>query len=172
MHLNITKTRLYNFDPLKPHFNIVKLGFTAVYIIFLIFANKHRLWVLTSIHSLCFEQKYKKKCQKFYLKTFQFFWVVKFSIYLNRLVFVMNRAKTLCWKFWLPFSKRDFFNVHVYVSLVYENLSKSDCFLKDITKTYLFKYTEHFITKKWNFSDKKFWYFFIFLFKTKIVGTR
>ena len=26
--LNITKTRLYNFDPLKPHFYIVKLGFT------------------------------------------------------------------------------------------------------------------------------------------------
>ena len=24
----IMKTRLYNFDPLKPHFYIVKLGFT------------------------------------------------------------------------------------------------------------------------------------------------
>ena len=32
----IMKTRLYNFDPLKPHFYIVKLGFTGVYIIFLI----------------------------------------------------------------------------------------------------------------------------------------
>ena len=32
----ITKTRLYNFDPLKPHFYIVKQGFTGVYIIFLI----------------------------------------------------------------------------------------------------------------------------------------
>ena len=31
----ITKTCLYNFDPLKPHFYIVKLGFTWVYIIFL-----------------------------------------------------------------------------------------------------------------------------------------
>ena len=30
----ITKTCLYNFDPLKPHFYIVKLGFTGVYIIF------------------------------------------------------------------------------------------------------------------------------------------
>ena len=37
---NITKTCLYNFDPLKPHFNIVKLGFTGVDIIFLIFAKK------------------------------------------------------------------------------------------------------------------------------------
>ena len=43
---HITKTRLYNFDPLKPHFYIVKLGFTGVYFIFLISAQKHRLWVL------------------------------------------------------------------------------------------------------------------------------
>ena len=35
----ITKTHLYNFDPLKPHFYIVKLGFTGVYIIFLISAQ-------------------------------------------------------------------------------------------------------------------------------------
>ena len=35
-HKVITKTCLYNFDPLKPHFYIVKLGFTGVYIIFLI----------------------------------------------------------------------------------------------------------------------------------------
>ena len=42
----ITKTYLYNFDPLKPYFYIAKLGFTGVYIIFLISAKKHRLWVL------------------------------------------------------------------------------------------------------------------------------
>ena len=35
----ITKTRLYNFDPLKPHLDIVKLGLTGVYIIFLISAQ-------------------------------------------------------------------------------------------------------------------------------------
>ena len=56
----------YNFDPLKPHFYIVKLGFTGVYIIFVISTQKHRLWVpvdeavLTSTHNLCFEQKYEK----------------------------------------------------------------------------------------------------------------
>ena len=32
---NITKTCLYNADHFKPHFYIVKLGFTVVYIIFL-----------------------------------------------------------------------------------------------------------------------------------------
>ena len=36
---SIKKTCLYNFDPLKPHFYIVKLGFTGVYIIFLISAQ-------------------------------------------------------------------------------------------------------------------------------------
>ena len=35
----ISKTRLYTFDPLKPHFYTVKLGFTGVYINFLIYAN-------------------------------------------------------------------------------------------------------------------------------------
>ena len=36
---HITRTYLYYFDPLKPHFYIVKLGFTGVYIIFLISAQ-------------------------------------------------------------------------------------------------------------------------------------
>ena len=35
----ITKTYLYNADPRKPHFYIVKLGFTGVYIILLISAK-------------------------------------------------------------------------------------------------------------------------------------
>ena len=42
---DIKKTYLYNLDPLKPHFYIVKLGFTGVDIIFVISAQKHRLWV-------------------------------------------------------------------------------------------------------------------------------
>ena len=46
--LHIMKTHLYSFDPLKPHSYIVKLGFTEVYIIFLISAQKHRLWVLVT----------------------------------------------------------------------------------------------------------------------------
>ena len=35
----ITKTSLYNFDPPKLHFYIVKLGFTGVYNIFFISAK-------------------------------------------------------------------------------------------------------------------------------------
>ena len=36
---DITKTYLYTFDLLKPHFHIVKLGFTGICIIFLISAQ-------------------------------------------------------------------------------------------------------------------------------------
>ena len=79
---------LYNFNPHKPQFYIVKLGFTGVYIIFLISAQKHRLWVPVSTHNLCFEQKYEKY-QRFLSENFQFL-EVKFSIYLNRCVFVMS----------------------------------------------------------------------------------
>ena len=94
---NITKTRLYHFDPLKPHFYIVKLGFTGVYIIFLVLLKNidcgyslDRLveMVLTSTYNLCFEQKYEKY-QIFLTESFHFL-VVKFSVYVNRHVFVMR----------------------------------------------------------------------------------
>ena len=85
----ITKTHLYNFDPNKPHFYIVKMGFTGVYIIFNISARKHRLWVLVglmSTHNLCFEQKYEKNIRVFYLKIFSlwmwnflYIWIGMFS---------------------------------------------------------------------------------------------
>ena len=44
--------------------------------------------VLTSTHNLCFEQKYEKY-QFFFSENFQFL-EVKFSMYLNRCVFVMH----------------------------------------------------------------------------------
>ena len=104
--LNISETCLYNVDPLHPHFYTsshfytVKLGFTGVYIIFLISAQKHRLWVLvsfeavlTSTHNLCFEQKCEKY-QNIYLKICIFF-CGKISIYMNRLVFVMRFCHAL-----------------------------------------------------------------------------
>ena len=41
-----------NEHPLTPHFYIEKVGFTRVYIFFLIFAPKHRLWVLVRTASV------------------------------------------------------------------------------------------------------------------------
>ena len=79
----ITKTCLYIFEPLKPHFYIVKLGFTGVCIIFLIFAQK-----LNCEHSLepprrggsneypqsMFWATAWKISELFYLKIFNFWW--------------------------------------------------------------------------------------------------
>ena len=90
------KTCLYNFDPLKPHFYIVKLWFTGVYIIFLISAQNiecgypleppHRGGSNEYPQSIFWAEIRKKS--KFLSENFQFL-VVKFSVYLNRHVFVM-----------------------------------------------------------------------------------
>ena len=66
---------------------MVKLGFIGVYIIFLISAQNI---VDTRIQNLCFEQKYEKY-QNFLSENFQFL-EVKFSIYLNRRVFVIVQS--------------------------------------------------------------------------------
>ena len=83
---DITKTRIYSFDPLKPHFYIVKPGFIGVYINFLISAQNHRLWVLVRTASPFWAEIWK--LPETFIWKFHFF-VVKFSIYLNRRVFVM-----------------------------------------------------------------------------------
>ena len=59
---HITKTSPGYEDPLTPHFYTVKLGFTGIYV-FLIFASKHRLWVLVRTASLInvFSKKKKEK---------------------------------------------------------------------------------------------------------------
>ena len=67
------ETRLYNFDPLEPHFYIVKLGSTGVYIIFLISAQN-----IDCGYSL--EPSFSENLH---------FLVVKFSVHLNTRVFVM-----------------------------------------------------------------------------------
>ena len=40
---------LMKYIPFQLHFYIAKLGYTGVYLFFLIFASKHRLWVLVRI---------------------------------------------------------------------------------------------------------------------------
>ena len=95
--LNITKTCLYNFDPIKPHFYIVKLGFTGVYIIFLISAQKIDCGYSLEPPQRGGSNEYTQsmfwaeiwKISVFLSEIFQFL-EVKFSIYLNRRVFVMK----------------------------------------------------------------------------------
>ena len=68
----IAKTCLYNFDPIKPNFYIVKLGFTGVYIIFLISAQNIDCGYSLEPPRLCFEQK-QEKYQNFLSENFHFF---------------------------------------------------------------------------------------------------
>ena len=98
--IHITKTFLYIFDPLKPHFYTVKLEFTGVYIIFLFLLKNIDCGyslelprrggsyeypqsmfceaVLTSTHNLCFWAEIWK-ISEFSSENFQFL-VMKFSI--------------------------------------------------------------------------------------------
>ena len=93
--INITKTCLYNSDSLKPHFYRAKLGFTGVYIIFLILLkNIDRGYHLMSTHNLCFEQKYEKY-QNFFIRKFSFFFYCKIFNIFEQQVFVMNVYKIL-----------------------------------------------------------------------------
>ena len=82
------KTYIYNFDPLKSHFYIVKLGFTGLYISFLISAQKHRLGYSLEPPTIYVLSRKYEKVSEFLSKNFQFL-KVKISIYLNRHVFVM-----------------------------------------------------------------------------------
>ena len=95
--VSITKTCLYYVDPLQPHFYIAKLGFTGLHINFLISAQN-----IDCGYSLeppqrggskeypqsMFLSRNLKKILEFLSKNFHFL-VVKFLVYLNRLVFVM-----------------------------------------------------------------------------------
>ena len=78
----ITITCLYNFNPHKPSFYVVKLRFTGVYIILLIYSRKHRLLVLfrtalprssTDYPQSMFWGEIWKKYKSFMSEFFQFF---------------------------------------------------------------------------------------------------
>ena len=93
----ITKTCLYNFDSRKPHFYIVKLGFTGVYIIFLISARNidceysleppHRGGSNEYPQSMFWTEIWK--ISEFFIWKFSDFGGEIFYMYLNRHVFVM-----------------------------------------------------------------------------------
>ena len=67
--LYIMKTYLHNFDLIKTHFYIVKLGFRGIYIFFFFDISAH---IDCEYPQSMFWAEIWKKYQNFYLKTFSF----------------------------------------------------------------------------------------------------
>ena len=95
--VSITKTSLYNIDPLKPHFIYSKIGVYRGIHYFSYFCSK-TLWILvrtassrrfSRVPAIYVLNRNMKKYQNFLSEIFHFL-VVKFSVYLNRHVFVMK----------------------------------------------------------------------------------
>ena len=116
MYSSITKTCLYNFDPLKPHFYIAKLGFAGVYIIFVISAlnidcgyslEPPRRGGSNKYPQSMFSAEIWKISEFFVSENFQFL-EVKFSIYLNRRV-VVKEHRWLVYHGWFELVFEEFF---------------------------------------------------------------
>ena len=92
------KTCLYNFDPLKRHFYIIKLGLIGVYIFFISAQNIDYGYSLESPNYTVPTIYVFSRNMKIFIFFFFFFFflsenfrflVIKFLVYLNRHVFVM-----------------------------------------------------------------------------------
>ena len=79
--------------------------------------------------------------------------------------------------YWAPFGNFEYYKKVIHEAILAETSwcgSESITFrlllviTKTITKTCLFKYIENFTTKKWKFSDKKYWYFSYFCSKHRL----
>ena len=104
--------------------------------------------------------------------------MVKFSIYLNRRVFVMSLETSTGTMICITYLETKNSNLHNLLAFSQTSqclfagyhgsaqLSREQ--LHFITKTCLFKYTENFPIKKWKFSDKNFWYFSYFCSKHRL----
>ena len=107
----ITKTRLYNFDPLKPHFYTVKLGFIGVYNIFLISAQNIDCGYSLEPPRRGGSNEYQQsmfwadiwKISGFFIWKFSVFLGWNFAIYLNRHVLVMFTISMLRGSFCLEY---------------------------------------------------------------------
>ena len=103
------KTCLYHFDPFKPHSRIVKLGFTGYTSFFLFLLENIDFWYSLEPPRRGGSNEYPQslfwvgiwKLPEFFLSENFLSLVVKFLIYLNRHVFVMqgfDRVKLV----WIP----------------------------------------------------------------------
>ena len=99
---SMTKTYLYNFDPIKHHLYIVKLEFTGVCIIFHMSAQKYRLWILvrspqrggSKEYPQCFFGKNMKNMLFFVV----FFFLKIFSFWRWNVLYIWIGVFSLCWR--------------------------------------------------------------------------
>ena len=89
--------------------------------------------------------------------------VIVITVIIDTSTATTTNATTLS-SFILSFTLSIFFLKHRLASIYFLNLRFRRSF-NTITKTRLFKYIENFTSKNWKFSDRKLWYFFIFLLK-------
>ena len=105
------KTYLYNFDPLKPHFYIIKLGFTGIFFLFLLknidcgysLEPPRRGGSNEYLQSMFWAETWK--ISEFFIWKFSVFGSV-ISIYLNRRVFAMLGKNTPPWLFFYTYHLR------------------------------------------------------------------
>ena len=101
---------------------------------------------------------------------------LRLNIHLNEALQMSTTNMCFCWDILVdtPAISRYGTGMHTYEKTVeytvtekteQQNVRELLQTFRFITRTCLFKYIENFTTKKWKISDKKFWYFFIFLFK-------
>ena len=157
---SITRTYLYNFDPLKPHFYIEKLGCTEVYIIFFfISAQKRRLWVLARTASARQFLRVPRinvlsrnmKNIRIFIWIFFFGWLK--SVFGGQ---IFNIFKKACFRNdWAHMSEGMFSHFEVQFCLD----TCSSAIKSSITKKNVYSNILKILPpKKWKISDKKFWY--------------
>ena len=94
----ITKTCLYNFNPLKPQFYIVKLGFTGVYIIFLFLLKNINCGYSLEAPRRAGSNEYPKSM--FWAEIWnisEFFFIWKFSVFGGIIFYIFDQACLRNW---------------------------------------------------------------------------
>ena len=179
VHFSIMKTYLYNFDPLKPHIYIVKLGFTGVYIIFLISAQNIDCGFSWELPQWGGSNKYPQSM--FWAEIWKNIRIFIWKLFLNIFEYACSRngvSKTAWWVAnsvdidQMPHSAVSDLGLHCLHQSVYPNtISKNTivCLMKFESK----HYENRPIQIYWKFHHQKsesfqiqILIFFIFLFKT------
>ena len=164
---SITKTRLYNFDPLKPHFYIVKLVFTGVCIIFSCFCSKSMFWAETWKISafLIWKWRLKNEFELTMINVLSGFELLRFELLRFDCIYLHYN-----WRYCRVAAVKRLYNIFIYFFWFFEIIKP----IPGVWKIYtLRKHAYSNILKilppkNENFQMKKFWYFSYFCSKHRL----